>query len=98
MSRVQPPGSPWGSPFSTPLLALGLKAKVAGAQVASAGLMYLLIVNGLLEAKWLSAAGFPPGGGFGSVTAHLGASSPGWVLPSSHFTCWLTVARLASFW
>ena len=52
MSRVQPPGSPCGSPFWTPKAA----NLFVGAQVASVGLMYLLIENGLLEVKWLSKA------------------------------------------
>src|SRR5262245_32335690 len=97
MSRVQPPGSPCGSPFSTPYAA----NLVGGAQVASAGLMYFGIENDLLEAKWLSNAPVGLGSfglGLGIVPEHRGVCSPGWDVPSSHLVVWLVVIRLASFW
>src|SRR6478752_3147396 len=89
MSRVQPPGSPCGSPFSTPLA----MNTVGGGQVASVGLTKLLMENGALVGKWLSKV-CP----LGVVDEHCGDSSPGWVLPSIHLTFWVVADRSASFW
>src|SRR3954447_8244023 len=72
-----------------------------GAQVASVGLMYLLILNGSLLVKWL---GKGPAGlgsvavGFGIVAEEGGDCRPRWTVPSIHFVVWLVVMRLASFW
>ncbi len=88
MSRVHPPGSPCGSPFSTPFAA----NTVGGAQVLSDGAMYLLIENGELEVKWLSKA--TP---LGVVPEQRGRRSPGCVVPSSQVTVVVVVTRLTSF-
>src|SRR3954469_8513463 len=63
--------------------------------------MYLLILNGSLEVKWLSKAPVGLGSfgvGLGIVPEHRGACRPGWSDPSSHLVVWGVGIRLASFW
>src|SRR3954469_2365928 len=74
---------------------------LVGAQVASVGLMYLLILNGSLFVKWLVNGPVGLGSlsvGFGSVPEQSGDCRPGWTVLSIHFVVWLVVMRLASFW